>query len=247
MNELSSLLKRSFEGLGLCQGDYEEAAAVIVWLEARGMKGLDALKLAWPRLAGNGRIGVELAASDADTQTIDAKGNTALICARSAVELAMARASTGDVGRVELQRCHECQAVLPSLCLCPNRGFAAIAYWRDEHALHVAKISGDQRAPDYYWIDAGTPNELAEDSLTIACSQHDERIEKLASSLANGGISRRAEKRIPATELEARFERTVEHGIAIDAELAEKLNEAASAVLVEATEQSRLGAGESAQ
>jgi hypothetical protein len=50
ISELSSLLKRSFEGLGFNQGDYEDTASAALWLECHGLGGLDTVRRAWPRL-----------------------------------------------------------------------------------------------------------------------------------------------------------------------------------------------------
>ena len=246
MNELSSLLKRTFEGLGFCQGDYEDAAAAIVWLESRGMHGIEALKSAWPRLARSAGTAVELNASDADTQVVNARGNSALTCGQPAVELAVAHALINDIGKVELQHCHEPHAILPSLCICATRGLNAIAYWQDDE-MHVAMIVADQVSPDYYQLDGRAADNSAAETVTIACSLDGECIGQIASDLVGDDISRLAAKHVSANALDTKYQRSLERGIPIDENLASILGNAAAAVLVEATEQSRHGAGETAQ
>jgi hypothetical protein len=39
-NELTASLKKAFEGLGFSVGDYQDAAAMVVWSEMHGLNGL---------------------------------------------------------------------------------------------------------------------------------------------------------------------------------------------------------------
>lgn len=244
MNELSSLLKRSFEGLGYCQADYEDGAAAIVWLEAHGMKGLETIASITEHTPDPANR-IDIGAEEADGLVLDAKGSNVAFCGRMAVDLACANVSAASSGRVELRHCHGRKAILPSLSLCAARGFNAIARWSDEDCLYVSPIKAQQRAPDFFCVQRMSDDNACNTSLVVVCSKNPQDIEAIKARFLGGDSDERSSTKITSSDMQERYNESLRNGLNVDKQFVKKLTAAADAVLVEATEQSRLGAGES--
>ncbi|MGI9232551.1 MAG: DUF3726 domain-containing protein [Woeseiaceae bacterium] len=245
MNELSSLLKRSFEGMGFCQGDYEDAAAAVVWLEAHGMNGLESIASTLSRRTTDTGIGVELVADEPGAQVLDANDSNIAFCGRIAVDLACADAATKGSGRIEIRRCHGRRAILPSLNMCAARGLHAIAYWYDRDSLHTASITSQQPAPSYRRSRQRQDNDSRFAALFVVCSSSRQTIDAVAEELAGNSTANMESTEVSSADIRERYDTAVRDGLKVDSALFRTLTAAADAVLVEATERSRLGAGES--
>ncbi|MGI9237523.1 MAG: DUF3726 domain-containing protein [Woeseiaceae bacterium] len=244
MNELSSLLKRSFEGSGYCQGDYEDAAAAVVWLEAHGMKGLEAMVPTWSR-STDAETGLEHIADTSGAKVLDAQDGNVVFCGRMLVDLACARAATGGSGRIELRRCHGRMAILASLGMCATRGLHGIAHWSDKDNMHIASIHAGQPRPDYRRLQRRPQDRSRSGTLLVVCSRGRETIKAIAEELAGSGKENVETTEVSSSDMQVRYDTAVRHGLRVDPALIRTLTAAADSVLVEASERSRLGAGES--
>ncbi len=245
MTELSSLLKRSFEGLGYCQGDYEDAAAAVVWLESRGMNGLDIIASTWPRLKSGVGIEVSFIADETGAEVLNANDSSVALCGRMVTDLVCAATVDKGYARIELLNCHGRRSILPSLAVCASRGLHAIAHWNDRNNLYLSSINAHESTPDLWRIPRQADDLSPATSLAIVCSDSWQPIETLATSLAGDHSGTRMESWLISNDMQVRYDSTIRHGLRIDPDLIRRLTTAADTVLVEATEQSRLGAGES--
>jgi LDH2 family malate/lactate/ureidoglycolate dehydrogenase len=242
MNELSALLKRSFEGLGYQQGEYEDAAAAAVWLEARGMNGIEMIVSAWPRLESGPGNRVELTNSACDIPTLEANACNLAFCGRAAADLAFAATEESHIGRIEVRRCQDCIAIFPSLDFYAAQGLYAIAHWYKDGVLHIGVAQPQQPGCDYCCIE--TPDDDGADRLTVSFSRDGEKILAMAFELAGGDSQYHNGIKVHSSEMQAHYNKAIANGMTINTDTVNMLTAAADRVLVEATEQSRLGAGE---
>jgi hypothetical protein len=243
MNELTSLLRRAFEALGYCQGDYEDAARAIIWLESRGMQGLELAMRDWQRLSKAGRA-LDVTAAGNDVLVVDAHDSSILTCGRSVVDLAAATLEQKARCRMEIRQCYSRTAIVPSLESCARRGAGAVAYWRDGNYQHVAKIDAQCTHPEYRSMQIKPENTASPTMLNLACDKEPQEIDAILTELAEGAAPATPDCHVSPPELDTRYQAAIRQGLAVNRDLADRLAAIAEAVLVTATEQSRRGAGE---
>ncbi|MGI9200568.1 MAG: DUF3726 domain-containing protein [Woeseiaceae bacterium] len=236
---MTSLLKRSFEGQGYCQSDFEDAAIAIVWLESHGLNGLE---ICSSQRVARTKVEVNLTADEQNATVVDLKKQSIAFFGRSIVDLACAGALAERVDRLAIQNCCDQSAILPSLCNIGARGLHALAYWNDDNFLCVARIVADQRIPSIRYLTPVATEKGADPDLNLVCSKGVQNIDSLETSLTgddNGGV-----RYISSTDFANQFDAVINSGIEVNDELMSTLVAYADTILVESTEQSRLGAGE---
>lgn len=245
MTELKSALRRCFEASGYFVGNYEDAANMVLWLEKHGLNGLQELQSALPYINTDGDKPLSTVIyEDASSATIDSHGRSALNCVAASVDLAHAKALESGIATVTVRNCHNRMFVLKALTDCGRRGISVVAYWQNGTTLiteHTAAIQAGERYPSY--SEATTNLDVQVDdtehqSLTIICSS---RVD-LASSLQHSKGNRNA-RYITADQIALNKQEAVKFGFNIDVEFWESINAIGHRVLVENSEQSRMGAG----
>jgi hypothetical protein len=214
------LLKRSFEGLGFNQGDYEDTASAALWLECHGLGGLDTVRRAWPRLQKHTQLSVALVTESPGSAVLDAGNASALICGQIVADLVCSYAGPASTGRVELRSCLDCDA---QRFVCLAQIDAHAAYPLFERYPATGAVPETPSALVVAW----RPGALA------------------AQDLAETGIAApgnaACQARITPDEFRDRYDGAVMHGLSIDTSTLAILTAAADNVLVEATERSRQG------
>lgn len=243
MNELKAALRRCFEATGYFVGNYEDAAAMILWLEAHGLNGLDELQRALPHIdVDSDKPLSTVVYEDSTAAIIDSHGRSALNCIAAAVDLAHAKALESGIATVTVHNCHNRKFVLKALTDCGRRGISGAAYWQNGRRSvteHTAAIRAGDRFPSY--SEAVTSLQTAPDeeqTLTIVCSSRVDLTSSLQQSRGN-----RNSRRISPAELARNHELTLDQGIDIDDALWAEINRIGEGILVENTERSRQGAG----
>lgn len=244
-NELTAALKKTFEGIGFGVGDYEDAAAMVTWLEAHGLQGLLQIHIALPYLMQRPHPQIEIIQDDEKLSILDARGGSTLICGGQAVDLAYAKARNVGFGAVQLIDCHNRKMIIERLVNAAKRGVACIAYWRahDSSAVYsVVSIEAHAEYPTYEEYTTAGREADTEQSMIILCgSRLSGLLERGADVLpANSGnlVS------VTPEAMKASHQCALEHGIDMDVALSDLLGKLIKNVLVEATESSRAGAGE---
>lgn len=243
MNELTSLLKRAFEALGFCQGDYEDAARAIVWLESRGMHGLELAMRDWQRLSKAGDA-LEVTASENDVLVLDAHDGSVLTCGRSVVDLATATLEQKGRCGMEIRQCYSRMAIVPSLESFARLGASAMAYWQDHNHLHIVKIDAQLTHPEYRRMPGAPDNTASATMLNLACHREPQEIDAILMELVEGDAQAMTDCHVSSAEMGTRYQAAIRQGLAVDRDITDRLNAIAEAILVAATEQSRRGAGE---
>lgn len=244
-NELTAALKKAFEGIGFSVGDYEDAAAMVAWLETHGLQGLAQIHCALPHLIEKPYLPAALNHEDASLAVVDAHGGSTMICGSQAMDLAYAKARNIGLGRVQLSNCHNRKFIIERLVNTARRGMACMAYWRHSGGAAVYSVVGIDAGEEYptYVECAAEQCEVENDpSLFILCGPSFSALQEyLRDTLpdSSGDIVR-----VTPEAMAFSYSSTLEHGIEIDVSLWESLEKLVKNVLVEATETSRAGAGE---
>ncbi|MDH4654746.1 DUF3726 domain-containing protein [Pseudomonas sp. JS3066] len=240
-NELTSLLKRVFEGMGYTPGHYEDAAALVGWLQLHGEDGLGELERALELVADRDRAATELVTDEPGSLNADCHGRSALNCLPALLELACVQAVEQPAFRVEVQNCHNRKFVLKLLADCAQRGLWAQASWDNGHSPVQRHLA---------WIEAGASHPSY---LTCTLSEHSPQATRQSLSLMLGTaaqpqpvgevVAKRSERFVSPDNFALAREQALENGMEISPALWQRLNSLAEAVLVESSERSRGGAG----
>lgn len=241
-NELTSLLKRVFEGMGYPVGYYEDAAGLVKWLQVHGEQGFGELQRALPYVADSQRPPLQLLAEESQALLFDCHGRSGLNCMPSIIELAQTKVLELGCVNVKVRNCHNRKFILKLLVDCARQGISALAYWQNGKqpvSEHVASIAAGACYPSYSEALLGDTSAADTQTLTLLLST---RID-LGGQLHGSAAQRSGYRQVSPEQFARAFQGALEGGMDISIELWQQLNQLAEAVLVESSEQSRSGAG----
>lgn len=243
MNELSSLLKRSIEGLGYGQSDFEDVAATVSWLEVHGLHGLEMVSAAWPRLTSGPGDQMQVIDRDEMLTTIDGGESSLLSTGHALVEFAVS-VTTTSLSKIKCINVHDRPAIVSAMHKFSHSGFAALACWQERLRLHSTFIGIEDHWPDYRVATSEKEIGLSDNILLLACSNDEAQLRQLSSTLISESGANNDILETAANTFVERRHKALLDGIQMDASLHRILSASAGNVLVESTEQSRRGAGE---
>ena len=242
-NELTALLKRVFEGMGYPVGFYEDAAALVKWLQVHGEHGFGELQRSLPYVADSQRPAMQVLAEENQALLVDCHGRSGLNCLPTIVELAQTKVLEEGCVNVKVRNCHNRKFILKLLVDCARHGISALAYWQNGKqptSEHVASIAAGAEYPSYSEaLLANTCHVVDTQTMTLLLST---RID-LQGQLRAPEAQRSGYRSVPPEQFALAGKSTLEGGMDISIELWQQLNQLAEAVLVENSEQSRGGAG----
>jgi len=243
MVELKACLRRCFEASGYFVGNYEDAANMILWLEKHGLNGLAELNRTLPYIyQDQDKEGSTIIYEDSTAAVIDSHNRSALNCIAAAVDLAHAKALENGIATVTVHNCHNRMFVLKALTDCGRRGVSVVAYWKngtDSITEYTAAIKAGHRYPSFHEGQTNMSSDSThKQTLTIICSSRVDLTSSLQHAKTNvNGTS------MDAQQVELNKEKSVEFGIEINEALWRQINKIGEGVLVESSQQSRMGAG----
>ena len=238
-NELTACLKKAFEGLGFSVGDYEDAAAMVVWSQMHGFNGLQQLQQALPFLSNCLCLHAKLV-SDTDQQALlDGQQSSVLLCGSQTVRLACAIARQHGAGHVQLDNCHNRKFIIQRLVSAAQLGTALIAYWVNGSTGVKVMIEPYAKQPEYQEYSA--TDTAANQSLFIYAGSDLASLEQQFSSQFNVAAQVR---RFSTEAMHDSYQYRLEQGIEIDQQFWAELDNLVARVLVESTDSSRAGAGD---
>lgn len=238
-NELMASLKKAFEGLGFSVGDYQDAAAMVVWSQMHGFNGLQQLQLALPFLANCPCLHAKLI-EDTDQQALlDGQYSSLLLCGSQTVRLACAMARQHGSGCVQLDNCHNRAFVIQRLVSAAQLGSALIAYWQNGTIGHKVTIEPYAKQPEYqqYRVDDSATSQ----SLFVFAGSDLLPLEQQFLSQFKLGAQVNG---LSTETMQESYQQMLEQGIEIDEQFWVELDNLVARVLVESTESSRAGAGD---
>lgn len=225
--------------MGYCQSDFEDAAACVCWLESHGLDGMELLTQLPPQ-ADAGML-VDIKVDISGTQYLDAHDTSVMFCGQMLADLACAIAADQGSATIEMRHCHDRKAILSTLVQCASRGLCAMAAWADKDKMCLASILAAHHAPDISYRSRSADS-TTNSNLIIVCAKDRQVTDAVAATLIDSEAQTRTH--MSAVDMEACYDATLRTGLQIDDDLIKKLTAQADTVLVEATEQSRRGAGE---
>ena len=241
-NELIAVLRQAFEGLGFFQGDFENAADMVVWSEMHGLQGLAELEQLLTAI--DQRSKVAITSNPATTSEWDVAGASSFECADLAIGMLKAKQSEKERVMLRLVDCQYPTFIGKSLVDCRTNDFFIAALWRQStnpDLLHLYSQKPGHMLPVYLELNMVS-------SLTYAA------VELMPGELFLIGASKVVDllpeltqesvvRQIQPQEMRASYDQALQQGIEIETSLWRLLLRLGERVLVEATEQSRLGAG----
>ena len=248
--ELTALLKQVFEGLGFASGEYENAADMIVWAQMSGLEGLGELRRGLPDLVAHRLRSLECVSEDETHAVLNAGDNSCLTCADVAMNLAYVKALATGFSSVTVLNCHDRKLLVKAVTDCGRRGMGCMMCWRDtndptiEHVLSMppeAGADGLPRCAINKVEERGNIDDGHRQSLFIHCSTQWQELEKYQSSVFTQPQEELSV--IGPSALRDNYRCALNRGLAMEQDLWERLQELARVVLVESSEQSRMGAG----
>ncbi|MGH8379455.1 DUF3726 domain-containing protein [Pseudomonas sp.] len=170
LNEIQVMCRKAFEGMGFAMGDCEDAADMVGWLQLQGLDGIGALEKALDFLHKEADQPFALCFEDSALLVIDAKGQSVLRCAATAVELALGKALSNGQAVLRIHHCHNRLLLLGYLCRAAELGLQVQARWGDARQVHIASFDAGNNRPDLHIEDLPAAAG-AEQSVTVVFSR----------------------------------------------------------------------------
>jgi LDH2 family malate/lactate/ureidoglycolate dehydrogenase len=238
-NELTASLKKAFEGLGFSVGDYQDAAAMVIWSQMHGFSGLEQLNRALPFLNNCPCLHAQLVSNGDQQALLDGQNSSVLLCGSQTVRLACALARQHGHGFVQLDNCHNRMLVIQRLVSAAQSGTALAAYWVQGAIGFKVTIEAHAKQPEYsqYTLPTQSDNQ----SLMIFAGEDLAAIEQQFASQIS--LASPVTKVLSEAMVDS-YNQCLDQGIEIDEALWHELDNLVARVLVESTESSRAGAGD---
>ena len=234
------MLKQAFEGCGLDQGAYESAADIVLWSQANGFGGFDCLDDALQQCMRTPNTQLTIQHDEAQSCRVDVAGESILLCAALLSDLVSAKALESDFCMCYVSNVRDPILLAKPLVDARRQGLYGMAYWIRDNNVHVLKSAAEDCVDYLLYPSAQVPG-CEVGRLTLVYATEQSRMEQYQSdhwnSFENGSVS------LTASQVKHHRENTLNHGLAITSSLWHTLNQVAANVLVESTEQSRMGAG----
>lgn len=244
-NELLTMACKAFEGLGFEAGDRDDAAHMVLWLERHGLNGLHELHKAVDFLAKDRQQALRTLFRGSGLHVMDAGGASVLCHGALAVDAGIAMAHRHPLGTVRLEGCHNRLFILGDLARSCRHGVSALAVWRNEHGDYpcdyvVAQRAGDTLPTIRVYHDDSPATSPRDQGMTLMFSRDFDLLPHLHPDVSADRIEYSA---LPDA-LEETSRQRLATSIMVDEKLWERLKDLATRILVGASDQSRLGAGE---
>lgn len=177
-NELQGLSRKAFSGIGFDDGDANDAADVVAWMEAHGLDGIAALKKGLDFLLNEDKSQPpELIYQDADLCVVDAHNKTVLGHASLAIELGYAKCRARGLSVTKIRHCHNRMLIVGYLSRIARRNMSVTAFWRNAHEplteILVSFKAGDAE-PDICMYSLPSTPDYTEpnDGITLVMVNH---------------------------------------------------------------------------
>ncbi|MEM7281672.1 MAG: DUF3726 domain-containing protein, partial [Pseudomonadota bacterium] len=235
MNELQGLLKRSFEALFAHRLDFEQCAEDVAWLQARGFRGVQALCQSLTRLEQISKSGDLPALSWTGATVVDASQSSLLIAAPHLIDFVIAEATNrGDIS-LEIHSADKPVTLMPGLARLAELKVSAFVSWQEagSNERHEAVLLCGEDQAAYRRVRTATT------AATGMLNLHASSRPTIGAPQEPGEVLE--EKN--AQKLQELFAKSIHSGVEVPDPCYEKLSAVANRLLVEASEQSRRGAG----
>lgn len=230
-NEIITLIRKAFEALGYSQGQWEEIADMVAWRELHGLPGVEPAAVAVRRGYSLRTAQIELVEATSEEAVFDGHGQSALLIGPQVVDWAYTAAVHRGRARVKVIGCKDPGQLMGYAVASGGRAFRIRLSW-DLMTGRTATFFVQQGELHFGHSGIGE-SEPEPRHLIIEI----DRQQKLDLPVGFTVV-------LTAADFLQRRESRSQHGIPLNKELWEFFKKIGQGVLVEATEQSRKGAGE---
>ncbi|MAV72732.1 MAG: hypothetical protein CME53_00305 [Halieaceae bacterium] len=241
-NELQSLSRKAFLGMGFSEAQASDAADMLCWMESYGLQGMESLSDALVQYSlQHPSAPLEVLYQDTDVVVLDAQDRSVLACSHLPLELAFVKARARGLSIMKIRRCRQRQLVMGYLARLAARGMNITAFWRNSQQPLTEQVVGfraNSSAPSIrIYAVSEVPEENKENTgITIVMANHVDLLPTMRSDYDYDLIARHDESDL--IENRARS-----FPITVDPVLWDQLGQFAKLTLVQSTESSRSGAG----
>lgn len=243
-NELQGLSRKAFIGIGFDDGDASDAADMVAWMEIHGLDGIGALKKGLNFLLNEDKSQApKLIYQDADLCVVDAQKKTVLGHASLAIELGYAKCRARGLSVTKIRHCHNRMLIVGYLSRIARRDMSVTAFWRNSHEplteIIVSFKSGEAEPEICMYSLPATPDDTEpNDGITLVMVNHVNLLPDLKPDAPLNDLFLQHRDAMADWQ-----ERSLVDGIEVDSDLWERLQLLATKMLVEASDDSRQGAG----
>lgn len=238
LNEFRALLRKAFEGVYRHDKDWNALADLVLWLEYRGLNGLQVF------------IDAEASLDVADRPILERQPNGEVIVKGRGMSLLGCSLEIGDLLIAEAVQSGSCvmqvkdmldpEFLAATVSRCADNGLAGAAWWPGENNWGMIAFQEEiDTQPNLYRVKLPLGYENYSDITLIA----DKSLENIQNKYPSWFSFLKLGQR-PASEIDNLYLRHLDNGYQISEGNYKRLCHIADRVLVEATEQSRRGAGE---
>ena len=244
LNELQSVCRKAFLGMGFTAGHADDAAAMVGWMQSYGLDGLKALSDGLECVVDSAASArPDVVYQDAALAVIDGLQKSVLSSGNLALELAFAKARIRGLAVIKIRRCRQRQLIMGYLARLASRGMNVTAFWRHSQMPITEQVVGfraGSAVPSIrvYELSEIPEDDVPNDGITIVMANHVDLLPTVRSEDEYRLLARHDESDLLAARHEA-----LEHGLTVEPEVWQQLKGFAASTLVEASAQSRSGAG----
>lgn len=249
LNEMRALLFRYFEVTFSHTHDFYDAARLVLWLEARGLAGIEAL-LSMPPSPKGMASPVPLTSRDRSNWRQFDLRDTNTICAGLAIaDLCVSDVKISGVAGIYFRNNDFAPMPVPLIANCAVHGVWACAAYRmpEDGFTHIALMKPGTANPDIFTV-AGqfAPMDLSDGDAIVMCAETEEKFADLTNEIFGFGQASRKDwrRRKTAEDFACAYQEAVSQGVTIAVSDYQRLCLRADDLLVEASEASRRGAGD---
>lgn len=239
LNEFRALLRKAFEGLFGHERDWNALADLVLWLECHGR---DGLAIFLSRASALSQMPTaKLERSRPGHIEVSAHSQSMLLLHHSVCDLATAevKSKTTRVVNIQIKQAVDPSIIVASVAHSAEYGLAAAAWWPGEEGwAHTATQDGNDSAPYLRRITLPTSHKAMRD-ITFIVAESASDIER---DYSDWFLFQQGNRQLPQ-ETQQLFLNQLDGGCMMSVSDYERLTQLANAVLVEATDASRQGAG----
>ena len=246
LNELQSVCRKAFLGMGFAAGHADDAAAMVTWLQSHGLQGLSVLTENMACVtAATSRQRPQIVFEDDGLAVVDGQNLSVLASGNLAMELAYTKASKQGFAVVRMQQCRQRQLIIGYLSRLAGRGINLTACWRHSQSPLLEQVVNFRAGSTVPSITVTTVSEpvsvdATHDDLTVFMAKH---VELMPETTVRG--QQALQHCHDEAELMSARQAALQQGMTVSPEIWDQLKAYAALTLVEASEASRTGAGPS--
>ena len=246
INEFKALLNRVCESYYGHKYDFEDSAAIIQWLEIHDLNGIiNFLRVidATPKKIKLMPIIIE---RHKKRFVFDNQGHSLFHTGSIITDMTLAQCHQDGICHSKINNTIQPIVILHGLIKCSQFGYYAKAWWleTEKNLLHFASINPSEMYPNYSIVKINNSILNNKSELDLICSKDSNNSIESCLNIQPLLQKENVTQSILPNEFKERFNEKIINGLYIEVTQYKRLSRMADQILVEATEQSRLGAGE---